>query len=216
MQPLYSELKARADENNNEILIYCIDTLFEIINEGEREKIFDFANAIGTIGSTNGTVIGITEAEAEIFKTAAHGASELFKKANETQLAINAIGTVTENSGKAIENAVALRTELNNDALLPNIDELLAAVKTYAEITVKAGNINSDNAVNLKDLIALARYVAKWNVSVNNRTVDINGDGEVDLSDVTHLAQFLAGWDVAEPVLKPYVEDDFDMDMGED
>ena len=177
---------------------------------------FDFANAIGTIGSTNGTVIGITEAEAEIFKSAAHSASELFKKANETQLAIEKIGTVTQNSGKAIENAVALRTELNNDDLLPNIDELLAAVKTYAEITVKAGNINSDNAVNLKDLVVLAQYVAKWNVSVNDRTVDINGDGEVDLSDVTHLAQFLAGWDVAEPVLKPYIDDDFDIDMGED
>lgn len=35
-----------AKENNNEILIYCIDTLFEIISEGDREKIFDFANAI--------------------------------------------------------------------------------------------------------------------------------------------------------------------------
>ncbi len=46
LQPLYSELKASANENSNEILIYCIDTLFEIINEGDREKIFDFANAI--------------------------------------------------------------------------------------------------------------------------------------------------------------------------
>ena len=32
-----------------EILLYCIDTLFEILNEGDRQKIFDFADAIHNI-----------------------------------------------------------------------------------------------------------------------------------------------------------------------
>ncbi len=31
------------------ILLYCIDTLFEIINEGNKQKIFDFADAIHNI-----------------------------------------------------------------------------------------------------------------------------------------------------------------------
>lgn len=31
------------------VLLYCIDTLFEILNEGNREKIFDFADAIHNI-----------------------------------------------------------------------------------------------------------------------------------------------------------------------
>ena len=33
----------------NNILLYCIDTLFEIINEGDKQKIFDFADAIHNI-----------------------------------------------------------------------------------------------------------------------------------------------------------------------
>ena len=31
------------------ILLYCIDTLFEILNEGDKQKIFDFADAIHNI-----------------------------------------------------------------------------------------------------------------------------------------------------------------------
>ena len=32
--------------SEKEILLYCIDTLFEILNEGDKNKIFDFADAI--------------------------------------------------------------------------------------------------------------------------------------------------------------------------
>ncbi len=37
---------APAEKN---ILLYCIDTLFEILNEGDKQKIFDFADAIHNI-----------------------------------------------------------------------------------------------------------------------------------------------------------------------
>ena len=37
---------APAEKN---ILLYCIDTLFEIMNEGDKQKIFDFADAIHNI-----------------------------------------------------------------------------------------------------------------------------------------------------------------------
>ena len=35
--------------SEKEILLYCIDTLFEILNEGDKNKIFDFADAIHNI-----------------------------------------------------------------------------------------------------------------------------------------------------------------------
>ncbi|MBQ2675893.1 MAG: hypothetical protein IJF54_00635 [Clostridia bacterium] len=40
------ELETEIQNNNHKILIYCIDTLLEIMNEGNRRKTFDFANAI--------------------------------------------------------------------------------------------------------------------------------------------------------------------------
>ncbi|MBE6802837.1 MAG: hypothetical protein E7530_08140 [Ruminococcaceae bacterium] len=35
--------------SERKILLYCIDTLFEILNEGDKKKIFDFADAIHNI-----------------------------------------------------------------------------------------------------------------------------------------------------------------------
>ena len=59
------------------------------------------------------------------------------------------------------------------------------------------GDIDGNDSVNLKDLVNLACYVAKWdNLNVQLLALDTNGDGIVDLNDVTHLARYLAGWDV--------------------
>ena len=67
-------------------------------------------------------------------KTAAHEAASLYKKANEAQKAIEAIGEVTAESGTAIENANALRAELNNDDLLPNLQTLIDANEAFANL----------------------------------------------------------------------------------
>ena len=57
-------------------------------------------------------------------------------------------------------------------------------------------DVNDDKDVNLKDLVALAQYVADWDVAVNEAVTDVNGSGETNLDDVTLLAQYLAGWNV--------------------
>ncbi len=57
-------------------------------------------------------------------------------------------------------------------------------------------DVNDDKVVNLKDLVVLAQYVAKWDVAVNTDVIDVNGSGATDLDDVNVLAQYLAGWDV--------------------
>ncbi|MBQ3088343.1 MAG: hypothetical protein IJC36_01785 [Clostridia bacterium] len=61
---------------------------------------------------------------------------------------------------------------------------------------VKAtGDANGDEQVNLKDLVALARFAAGWEIEINEAVMDLNYDGKVDLLDVTYLARHLAGWD---------------------
>ena len=39
-------IEKEQDKNNHNLLLYCIDTLFEIIQENNREKTFDFADLI--------------------------------------------------------------------------------------------------------------------------------------------------------------------------
>ena len=41
-----SVIEKEQDKNNHNLLLYCIDTLFEIIQENNREKTFDFGDLI--------------------------------------------------------------------------------------------------------------------------------------------------------------------------
>lgn len=43
------QLNNDSSKNDYSLLVYCIDTLFNILNEGKTEKIFDFADAIHNI-----------------------------------------------------------------------------------------------------------------------------------------------------------------------
>lgn len=56
------------------------------------------------------------------------------------------------------------------------------------------GDINDDDAINLKDLIILAQKQAGWEVNPVIAALDTDGSGIFDLDDVTYLAQYLAGW----------------------
>ncbi len=73
---------------------------------------------------------------------------------------------------------------------------------TYFDVVVlknyTPGDIDNDEEINLKDLIKIAQYIAKWsNNEINEAAIDVNGDSIIDLNDVNHLARYLAGWDVA-------------------
>ena len=59
-----------------------------------------------------------------------------------------------------------------------------------------AGDISADNKVNLEDVNLLAKYLAGWNVSVNEAVIDVDGNKKVNLNDLVLLAQYVAGWDV--------------------
>jgi lysophospholipase L1-like esterase len=158
----------------------------------------NLSSVIGSVGDTAGVAIGVTEEESLLMRTAAHEAAALFKKANETQLAIEAIGEVTENSGDAIAKANALRAELNDDDLLPNLQTLIDANSAYNEFApdVVIGDVSGDNEIDLEDVNILAQWLAGWDLTVNEDALDVNADGTVNLKDLVLLAQFVAGWEV--------------------
>ncbi len=57
------------------------------------------------------------------------------------------------------------------------------------------GDINSDGKLDMKDSTVLRRYLAGWDVTINESNADVNGDGEVNLVDSTILRRHLAGWE---------------------
>ena len=65
------------------------------------------------------------------------------------------------------------------------------------------GDLNADGKLNLLDLVLLAQYVAKWEVSVHTEVSNINfdftasGDDVVNLDDVAYFSRHLAGWEEA-------------------
>ena len=92
-----------------------------------------FAMAFSLLAACGGGEEATTEEEIAI-KNAVHEAAALYKKANETQLAIEAIGEVTENSGEAIAKA----ENEKYDAILMLGDFLsfpsFAGVEKFAEL----------------------------------------------------------------------------------
>ena len=155
----------------------------------------DLASVLGTIDDKAGVPLGITDEESVLMRTAAHEAAALFKKANETQLAIESIGEVNANSGEAIAKANTLRAELNDDDLLPNLQTLIDANNIFDNIVV-IGDVSGDKVVDLNDVTELARILAGWESTANEKALDVNADGVVNLKDLVLLAQFVAGWNV--------------------
>ncbi len=58
------------------------------------------------------------------------------------------------------------------------------------------GDIDGDRKVNNKDAIMLFRYVAGWDVTVDEKALDVTCDGSVNNKDAITLFRFVAGWDV--------------------
>lgn len=55
------------------------------------------------------------------------------------------------------------------------------------------GDLNCDNAMNMKDVLTLRKYIAGIRTKVNINTTDVNGDGAVNMKDVLKLRKLIAG-----------------------
>lgn len=47
-----------------------------------------------------------------------------------------------------------------------------------------------------KDLLRLQKYLAGWDVKIDEAAADCNGDGKITKADLLRLQKYLAGWDV--------------------
>ncbi len=75
-------------------------------------------------------------------------------------------------------------------------ENLNLVAKSVPAVDEYIPDIDESGAVNFNDLVTLAQFVAKWNITVDTVAADVNGEGTTDLADVTLLAKYLAGWDV--------------------
>ncbi len=58
------------------------------------------------------------------------------------------------------------------------------------------GDINQDGTVDEKDSVMLGRYLAGWDVTINQSNSDINKDNTIDEKDAIILSRYLAGWNI--------------------
>ncbi len=61
---------------------------------------------------------------------------------------------------------------------------------------VLPGDVNADGAVDGRDAVRLARYIATKDAEASARAADVNDDGDIDGKDLRLLVQYLSGQDV--------------------
>ena len=83
--------------------------------------------------------------------------------------------------------------EQANNAVMEET-EFKVAVKVKRPILY--GDANSDGKVNNMDVALLQKYLAKWDVTLDEAAADANGDGKINNMDVALLQKYLAKWDV--------------------
>ena len=61
--------------------------------------------------------------------------------------------------------------------------------------TIKTGDVNGDNKINMTDIICLRKYFAGLtNLSEKNKlNADINKDGKINMTDIIKLRKYFAG-----------------------
>lgn len=62
-----------------------------------------------------------------------------------------------------------------------------------AAVDFKYGDVNLDEAINVKDILLVRKFVAGWNVEIHKNAADVNCDGHINLKDVLLLRKFIAG-----------------------
>ena len=67
---------------------------------------------------------------------------------------------------------------------------------TVTVSSCEPGDVNGDDRLNNKDASLLMKYLAGWDVSVIEATLDNNNDGNVNNKDASNLMKYLAGWPV--------------------
>lgn len=157
--------------------------------------------------------------------------------ASAENLVINA--TITELGAKTFAGLTSLKTVTmkGNAPTVPSnakpFGEKKVTISVYREATgftknwcgykvstiiFYPGDVNCDEAINAKDAVLLAQYLANWEVKIDDYSADCNGDGKINAKDAVLLAQYLANWDVTlggdNPPPDDMVGDDNEINCG--
>ena len=65
-----------------------------------------------------------------------------------------------------------------------------------AKVSYTPGDVNSDGAINNRDLVRLQQYINEWDVEICRPAADVNGDGALNNRDLVRLQQYINEWDV--------------------
>lgn len=58
------------------------------------------------------------------------------------------------------------------------------------------GDVSGDGNINLADVSAMLKHIAKWDTEIHIPAIDVNLDGKDNLNDASHLLKYIAKWDV--------------------
>lgn len=78
----------------------------------------------------------------------------------------------------------------------PDSDGKFIKTKLFISGGVIRGDADGNNKVNLSDASLMLKFIAKWDVVINQETADYDGNGKVNLGDVSLVLKKIAGWNV--------------------
>ncbi|MGN0115843.1 MAG: dockerin type I repeat-containing protein [Acutalibacteraceae bacterium] len=94
-------------------------------------------------------------------------------------------------NGEDISNSGSVQLYDNNgEKLLEIMGKFMTPTNTVY------GDVDSNGKINLLDLIALRKHLAKWDIDIDLSAADCNCDGKINLLDLIQLRKYLAKWDV--------------------
>ncbi len=153
-------------------------------------------------GTGTETVTGTeTATSASATETATETATATSASATETATATVTSATATETATKtateAKPTATATETSVSESETSVSESETVtepSETKTEPTQTVDEiyGDANGDGAVNMKDVLALRKYLADMTDDIHLEASDVNVDGPVNMKDVLMLRKFLA------------------------
>ncbi len=79
-----------------------------------------------------------------------------------------------------------------------------------------SGDVNSDGSVNLTDVSAILKKIAKWDVTVDEAAADPDNNDNINLGDASLILKYIAGWDVRLGYMKVIIDETAQVAAAED